>query len=304
MHIIKNRAIFYTFSIILFAVSIFAITVWGMNYGIDFKGGTAIELQPNASSTSVASLADVKKTLEATFPESVVRGYGDKGFLINTKELDAAGQVGVRSKVAQVVPTYEVARLDTIGPVLGDELKKKSVTSIVMVLIAIVLFIAFAFRQVSKPVSSWKYGFAAIIALFHDVIIPMGFFSIMAHFFGGYEVDALFVTALLVVLGFSVHDTIVVFDRVRENLRHDSDKGNAHFEEVVGRSVSETFIRSINTSLTTILALVAVFVWGPETTRNFSLVLIVGIIAGTYSSIFIGSALLVTMAGKSVKKVK
>lgn len=304
MHIIKNRAIFYTFSIILFAVSIFAITVWGMNYGIDFKGGTAIELQPNASSTSVASLADVKKTLEATFPESVVRGYGDKGFLINTKELDAVGQVEVRSKVAQVVPTYEVARLDTIGPVLGDELKKKSVTSIVMVLIAIVLFIAFAFRQVSKPVSSWKYGFAAIIALFHDVIIPMGFFSIMAHFFGGYEVDALFVTALLVVLGFSVHDTIVVFDRVRENLRHDSDKGNAHFEEVVGRSVSETFIRSINTSLTTILALVAVFVWGPETTRNFSLVLIVGIIAGTYSSIFIGSALLVTMAGKSVKKVK
>jgi preprotein translocase subunit SecF len=163
-------------------------------------------------------------------------------------------------------------------------------------LLAIVLFITFAFRHVSRPVSSWKYGVAAIVALFHDVIIPMGFFSIMAHVFGGYEVDALFITALLVVLGFSIHDTIVVFDRVRENLSHNSKGKN--FEEVVGDSVSQTFVRSINTSLTTILALIAVFVWGPETTRNFALALIVGIVAGTYSSIFVGSPLLVTMAGK------
>lgn len=299
MPIIKHRIIFYIFSIILFAASIFALSVWGLNYGIDFKGGTAIELQPNAS-TTITSSTDIKTILEQTFPEGIVRPYGERGFLIHTQELDSVGQAQARADIAKNVPTYEVARLDTVGPVLGDELKKKSVTSIVLVLIAIVLFIAFAFRQVSKPVSSWKYGFAAIVALFHDVIIPMGFFAAMGHFFGGYEVDALFVTALLVVLGFSVHDTIVVFDRVRENLRHQSDK-NEGFDKVVGRSVSETFIRSVNTSLTTILALIAVYVWGPETTRNFSLVLIVGILAGTYSSIFIGSALLVTMA-KGKKK--
>ena len=302
MFIIKNRKIFYIFSIVLFAISIFALVKWGLNYGIDFKGGTAIEVQPNASSTAVMSAEDVKDTLENVFPESVVRAYGETGFLIKMHELDGAGQEEVKNKIVEVLPSYEVSRLDTIGPVLGDELKKKSVTSIILVLIAIVLFIAFAFRQVSQPVSSWKYGFAAIVALFHDVLIPMGFFAIMAHFFGGYEVDALFVTALLVVLGFSVHDTIVVFDRVRENLRNDKDKGAEHFDVVVGKSVQETFVRSVNTSLTTILALVAVYIWGPETTRNFSLVLIVGIIAGTYSSIFIGSALLVTMAGRGKGK--
>jgi preprotein translocase subunit SecF len=173
-----------------------------------------------------------------------------------------------------------------------------------MVLLAIVLFITFAFRKVSRPVSSWKYGFTAIIALAHDVIIPVGFFAIMGHFFGGYEIDALFVTAMLVVLGFSIHDTIVVFDRVRENLHADKNK-NETFENIVGQSVSETFTRSINTSLTTVLALVAVFVWGPETTRNFAMALIVGIITGTYSSIFIASPLLVTMAGRmQSKKVK
>jgi preprotein translocase subunit SecF len=250
-----------------------------------------------ASSTgALVSGNDAKKILENTFPDSTVRAYGEKGFLIKTAEIGGAAQTELVSKIATVLPTYEVSRFDTIGPVLGAELKKKSIGAIIAVLIAIVLFITFAFRHVSKPVASWKYGVAAIVALFHDVIIPMGFFSIMAHFVGGYEVDSLFITALLVVLGFSIHDTIVVFDRVRENLSHNS-KGKS-FVEVVGSSISETFVRSINTSLTTILALVAVFVWGPETTRNFALALIVGITAGTYSSIFVGSPLLVTMAGK------
>jgi preprotein translocase subunit SecF len=275
--------------------------MWGLNQGIDFKGGSSIELQPNASSTSPAvSAIEAKDILTESFPESTVRAYGEKGFLISTKELSVVDQVSIKETIAANLPSYEVSRIDTIGPVLGAELKKKSISAIVMVLIAIVLFITFAFRQVSRPVASWKYGLAAIIALFHDVIIPIGFFSIMAHFVGGYEVDALFVTALLVVLGFSIHDTIVVFDRVREHLHVGADKGKT-FEEIVGISISETFTRSINTSLTTVLALIAVFVWGPETTRNFALVLIVGITAGTYSSIFVGSPLLVTMAGKGVK---
>jgi preprotein translocase subunit SecF len=189
----------------------------------------------------------------------------------------------------------------SIGPVLGTEALRKSLVSILFVIIAIVLFITFAFRKVAEPVSSWKYGLIAIVALVHDVIIPTGVFSILGHF-AGYEVDTLFVTALLVVLGFSVHDTIVVFDRVRENLRHATAK--KPFFEIVGESISQTFTRSINTSLTTLIALIVLYIFGGSTTEHFSLALIIGIAAGTYSSIFIGSPLLVTVEKWSSKKLK
>ncbi len=292
MLIVKNRIVFYIFSFLLIGVSLFSYFRYGLNYGIDFTGGSSIEVQPIASSTNI-SMIDAKKVLDQSFLDTTVRPYGEKGFIIRTKEVIDAKDLTLNNKLASVLPTHQIARVDTIGPTLGAELKQKSITSIILVLLAIVLFITFAFRQVSGTVASWKYGLAAIIALFHDVVVPVGFFAIMNHFFGGYEIDALFITALLVVLGFSIHDTIVVFDRVRENLRVSKDK---NFENIVGASVSETFIRSINTSLTTILALIAVYVWGPDTTRHFALVLIVGIAAGTYSSIFVGSNLLVTMS--------
>lgn len=292
MFIVKNRIIFYILSAILIGLSTFSFLKWGLNYGIDFTGGSSIEIQPIATSTTVLQ-SDSKKVLDQTFPEAVVRPYGEVGFIIKTKHTINNQDTELKNKISSVLPTHQVVRVDTIGPTLGAELKQKSITSIILVLLAIVLFITFVFRQVSRPVSSWKYGLATIVALFHDVIIPVGFFSAMSHFVGGYEVDALFITALLVVLGFSVHDTIVVFDRVRENLRVSKEKD---FEKIVGASVSETFIRSINTSLTTILALIAVYIWGPETTHNFAIALIVGIAAGTYSSIFVGSNLLVTMA--------
>ncbi len=292
MLIVKNRIVFYIFSFLLIGVSLFSYFRYGLNYGIDFTGGSSIEVQPIASSTNI-SMIDAKKVLDQSFLDTTVRPYGEKGFIIRTKEVIDAKDLTLNNKLASVLPTHQIARVDTIGPTLGAELKQKSITSIILVLLAIVLFITFAFRQVSGTVASWKYGLAAIIALFHDVVVPVGFFAIMNHFFGGYEIDALIITALLVVLGFSIHDTIVVFDRVRENLRVSKDK---NFENIVGASVSETFIRSINTSLTTILALIAVYVWGPDTTRHFALVLIVGIAAGTYSSIFVGSNLLVTMS--------
>ena len=160
-----------------------------------------------------------------------------------------------------------------------------------LVLAAIILYIAFAFRRVSRPVSSWFYGFFAIVALFHDIFIPLGVFSLLGHF-KGVEIDTLFVTAILTVLGFSVHDTIVVFDRIRENLN--LSRAKESFEEIVGKSLTQTITRSINTSLTVLIVLVAVFFLGAESTKYFSLALIIGIIAGTYSSIFIASPLLVT----------
>ena len=174
--------------------------------------------------------------------------------------------------------------------------------SIVLVLLAIVLFIAFAFRKVSKPVSSWIYGLVTVLALLHDVIVPTGVFTLLGHFYG-FEVDTLFVTALLVILGFSVHDTIVVFDRVRENLhKNENSGGKKDFETIVGDSISETFVRSINTSLTVLLAILVLYIFGPETIRNFTLVLLIGIFIGTYSSIFIGSTLLVTINNWLSKK--
>ena len=298
MFIVKNRIAFYILSAILIGASIFAYFKWDLNYGIDFTGGSSIEIQPVATSTSVTQ-ANAKKVLDESFEGAVVRPYGEAGFIIKTQDVVDSSNTSFAQKLSTVLPTHKIERVDTIGPTLGAELKQKSITSIILVLLAIVLFITFAFRQVSGVVASWKYGVASIIALFHDVIIPIGFFAAMNHFVGGYEVDALFITALLVVLGFSIHDTIVVFDRVRENLRVVKNKS---FEEVVGISVSETFVRSINTSLTTILALVAVYIWGPDTTHHFALALIIGIAAGTYSSIFVGSNLLVTMAGWGKRK--
>ena len=181
-------------------------------------------------------------------------------------------------------------RFDTIGPTIGRELKQKSLTAIAIAVIAILCYIAFAFRKVSYKISSWVYAGAAIIALAHDILIPTGVFAVLGHFYG-VEIDVLFVSALLTVLGFSIHDTIVVFDRVRENLlRYPS----LAFDAVVERSIKETIARSINTSLTTVLVLVAVFFFGGSTVKYFSLALILGISFGTYSSIFVASPLLVT----------
>jgi preprotein translocase subunit SecF len=215
----------------------------------------------------------------------------------------ATSSAEVASSTASTTPVVATSITETefnsVGPVLGAEAARKAIVSILLVIAAIVLFIAYAFRKVSEPVSSWKYGLTAIIALVHNIIIPIGLFAILGHF-KGYEVDTLFVTALLVVLGFSVHDNIVVFDRVRENLHTSGTKKS--FDQVVGDSISQTFTRSVNTSLTTLLALVVLYFVGGAATQHFSLALIVGIAAGTYSSIFIGSPLLVTLQKMQVKK--
>lgn len=288
MFVVKYRKIFYAIAIILIVSSIASIRIWGLNLGIDFKGGSILEVE---YSNDRPSHDLVTKAVEPLALDASVRAIGDKGYIFRMKDISQDQKNSLVDILATFGTTTE-KRFDSVGPVLGTEAIKKSVTSIAFVLIAIVLFIAFAFRKVSEPVTSWKYGIIAIIALIHDVMIPTGVFAVLGHF-KGYEVDTLFVTALLVVLGFSIHDTIVVFDRVRENLNH--AKVNKPFDEIVGESISQTFTRSINTSLTTLLALVVLYFVGGESTQHFSLALIIGIAAGTYSSVFIGSPLLVTV---------
>lgn len=292
MWIVKNRKIFYGISITVSVLSIVALLVWGLKFGIDFKGGSLLEV---AYTEGAPSTTDITSTLETVGIEgSSVRSTEGNGFLIRTPFLDSAGYDSAKRGLA-TLGTFEEKRFDSVGPVIGEELQTKSLWAIIGVLVAIALFVMFAFRHVSKPVASWKYGVVTLLALAHDVIVPLGAFALMGHFFGA-EVDTLFVTAILVILGFSVHDSIVVFDRVRENLKKNQEKNlREPFDEVVGRSVNQTLSRSINTSLTTVLALVALYFFGPEISHNFVLALIIGIVTGTYSSIFFGSPMLVSL---------
>ncbi len=295
MWIVKNRKYFYIFSGVLIALSVALFFTWGLKFGIDFTGGSLLEI--SYSATTTPSVADVTGALEGVgIHGASARPTGESGYLIRTPFLSQDEYASVKTSLANGGAwPFEEKRFDSIGPVIGNELQTKSVYAMILVLVAITLFIAFAFRKVSRPVSSWKYGLVALVSLAHDIVVPVGAFVILGHFFGA-EVDTLFVTAILVVLGFSVHDTIVVFDRVRENLKKNIEHNiREPFEETVGHSVQQTLARSINTSLTTVLALFALYFFGPDLTQNFVLTLIIGIIAGTYSSIFIASPLLVTL---------
>ena len=292
MWIIKNRKIFYTFSSILVAIVIGLLFTWGIRFGIDFTGGSLLEMSFEGEVPTHQELSIELGNYDFLSGYSI-RSSGDNNEILRTKEITDEQKnlllTGLQEK-------YSVSeeRFSTIGPTLGDELKSKSAMAVLLALVLIVMFIAFAFRHVSKPVSSWKYGGITVIAFLHDLIIPLGAFSVMGHFVG-LEVDSLFITALLVILGYSINDTIVVFDRIRENLSEIPDEQkDRRFEDVVGHSVNETISRSLNTSLTTLLALVALYIFGGAVTQAFSLALIVGVVAGTYSSIFLASPLLVS----------
>jgi preprotein translocase subunit SecF len=300
MFIVKNRRIFYTFSILLVLTSIAALCFWGLTFGIDFKGGSSVQFQYSVERPAV----DVVKTEidGLNFTPAITGNYsllptGDKGYTLNLRTLTDAERASLTAALSSnTANPVEIKQFNSVGPTLGQEASTKSMIAIILVILCIVLFLTFAFRKVSQPVASWKYGVISIVALCHDIIIPTGVFAILSHFYHGFEVDTLFVTAILVILGFSIHDTIVVFDRVRENLRNNNGiKNPKTFEEIVGASISQTFVRSINTSLTTLLAILVVYLVGPVATKNFALTLLVGIFFGTYSSIFIGSNLLVTV---------
>jgi preprotein translocase subunit SecF len=291
MFVINYRKFWFILSGLLILGSIWAVYTYKFNLSIDFKGGTITE--------ALYSERPVKETVESNITTLGLGGFsvrpsGEQSYIIRTKELSGSERAGLLNalKVGEAAPTIE--RQNTVGPTAGAELQRKAVLAVAVVVLMIVLFVTFAFRKVSKPVSSWKYGLATVVALAHDVIIPTGIYVYLGHVFG-FEIDLLFVTGLLAILGYSVHDTIVVFDRVRENLRVNQERNNKEeFEITVGKSVSQTMGRSINTSLTILITLLALYFFGSVATKHFSLLLIVGLIAGTYSSIFVASPLLVS----------
>ena len=283
MSIIRHRKIFYIISGLFVVLSIASLIFRGINFGSDFTGDAELEVEFR----EVRPARDVisKTVSDAGVHLVSLSEVGERGYDIRTDYITEEEHVRMLEALRGLGELDEKG-FTSIGPSVGKQLRRNAVLAIGIALLAIILFIAFAFRHVARPVSSWIYGIVALVALAHDVIIPTGLFSFLQI-----RVDSLFVSALLTVLGFSIHDTIVVFDRVRENLRK---LGSMKFEEVVGRSLKETITRSINTSMTTVLALFAIFFFGGETTKGFALALIVGIIIGTYSSIFIASPLLVT----------
>lgn len=282
MLIIKYKSIFIGLAVVLVLTSFALMAKFGIRQGVDFTGGTVIETRYVADMPETINVAG----LQAQDIRSFKTGTSTYKF-ISTRVYDELRPILIEA-VAQGKYIYEETQVNTVGPTLGLELKRKAGIAIAVVVLAILAFIAFSFREVSRPVSSWKYGVIAMVTLLHDIIVPTGVYVLLSYYFGA-EIDTLFVIALLTILGISISDKIVVFDRIRENLKGGTIK---NFDDVVGVSLKQTFTRSINTSVTVILALIALFYFGPEATKFFALTLTVGMVVGTYSSIFVASPLL------------
>ncbi len=297
MFIIKNKKIFISISATLVLFSIIALFSFGLKIGIDFKGGSLTEVVYKNNRPSQSNLNNVFKKL--SFGSVLIQPTGKLGYIVKSIDLNKAQHSLLLKTLSQNgISPLEEKSFNSIGPSVGRELTRKAIVAIILVSLAIILFIAFSFRKVSKPVSSWKYGVMAIIALLHDVIIPIGIFAVLSHFYGA-EVDTLFVVAVLTILGLSVSDTIVIFDRIRENLRN---KISDSFKETVGKSLDQSYMRSVFTSITVIIVLLSLFFFGPESTKYFALMLTAGMFFGTYSSIFLASPLLVLLEERQKKK--
>ncbi len=286
MNIIKNKKYFLGFSGTIAVLSIIAMAIFGFKTGIDFEGGTLWQIKGDITAGQLQPFfennLDIKNV--TVYPEP-----SSQSFLVRSGDINEPRHQEYLTALKSNFKNIEELRFESVGPTIGKELKTKAYEAIVLVLLGVSIYVAYAFRKVSFPVKSWKYGVITLITLFHDVIIPAGMLAILGKRFG-IEMDTNFIVALLVVMGFSVHDTIVVFDRIRENLT--LSRGNVDFDEVVNKSINQTMARSINTSLTLVLVLVALFVFGPISLKYFILTILVGTVFGTYSSIFIASPLL------------
>src|SRR3989338_7097721 len=299
MNVIRYKHLFLGFSGVLVIVSIAALVLWGLRPGIDFTGGSFMEAEFSGARPAAEEIRAALEPLD--IGTIILQPTGNAGVILRFRHVDEQTHQKILQTLqampgndvdANVLASTGIAekRFDAIGPTIGAELRTRALLAIVLTIAVIVLYIAWAFRRISKPVASWKYGAVTIVALVHDLAIPAGAFAAFGHFWGT-EIDVLFITALLTILGFSVHDTIVVFDRIRENLRK-LRKGES-YAETVHRSINETFVRSVLTSCTVLLVLAIVFFLGGASTRDFTLALIIGITMGTYSSIFVASPLLV-----------
>jgi preprotein translocase subunit SecF len=311
MHIIRHKKLFLILASIIVLGSLAVVAKFGLQPGIDFTGGSLLEIHYS----TIPEKAVVEKAVtDLNLEHSSIRqaeSESGSGYLITTRALTEEEHQALTNKLTELGSGGQVTQFTSIGPVIGQELADKAVWGIGAVVALIIIYVAIAFSGVGAPVSSWIYGLFTIVVLGHDILLPVAFMSLMGHFAGA-QVDVLFVTVLLTILGFSVNDTIVIFDRIREKLKGNRTETRVNvpvaggkddiqitytltkpFGDIVGEAIDETMTRSINTSLTVVLTLVALYFFGSSVTKIFSLTLLVGVIAGAYSSIFIASPMLV-----------
>ena len=281
----KYRKIYFIFSGLVVLASIIVLFVFGLKPGIDFTGGSILEVQYIGERPNNDQIRE--QLSEFDLGNIYVQPTGDNGVILRMKDIDEEMHQGVLAKLGEI--ELEQGKFESIGPVIGRELKQKTRIVVLLVLLSIVIYIAFAFRRIKMPLRSWQYGVTSVLALFHDILIPFAVFSVLGHLYG-VEITIPVITAMLAVLGYSINNTVVVFDRIREGLL----KRGGYFEDVVDSSLSQTLARQINTSITTLFVVLAIFFFGGATLKFFALALIVGIIAGTYSSIFLAGSILVS----------
>ena len=297
-NLMKYKIWYLAFSALTIIPGVIALIIWGLNMAVDFTGGSVFryEFESTINTEDLRKVYSEKNIeVEAVVPES-----GNK-YSVRTKPVDPQRNNEIKDAVSVVFPNAEQLSFETVGPSIGAETTRSAFVALSWAVVGIMAYIAFAFRNIPKPYSSFRFGVSAVIAMLHDALLLIGLFAILGHF-KNVEVDGLFITAVLTVLGFSVHYTIVVFDRIRENLGKLPKTMN--FEDVTNYSVAETLSRSVATSLTVIFTLSALFVLGGDTIKMFVLAMLVGIISGTYSSIFNAAPILVLWENHAAKKKK
>jgi len=284
--VVGKRNWFFAFSGLVIIPGMIALFLWGLKLGIDFTGGTLWELEFK----NLPKIEEVRQTVvDKGIEVSAIQKVEENKLLIRSKEISQEKNKEIKEALIQKFGEVGEARFETVGPAISKELAENAFKAVGVAMLAIILYITWAFRQVPKRYSSLRFGVSAIVALLHDVLVVVGIFSIFGHFFGA-EIDSLFVTALLTVIGFSVHDTIVVFDRIRENLVKHMEFS---FPVAVNESILQTLARSLSTSLTVVFVLSALLLFGGESIKWFVVALLVGVVSGTYSSIFNAAQILV-----------
>jgi preprotein translocase subunit SecF len=298
-HLVSRRKTWYVISLLLLVPGLFSLVVFGLNRGIEFTVGTLweLEFQQDVSSETILEVLEANGITGARVQLAEnLNGEPDRVAVIRLRELQqgSAEKDALSAAVTEAVGPFTELQLSSVGSSVSRDITQRSIFAVCLASVGILLYIAYAFRNTQNPV---LYGICALVAMVHDVLIVIGLFSILGEI-SGYEIDSLFVTALLTIIGFSVHDTIVVFDRIRENLAR---RVAPTFEQVVNYSLAQTVVRSLNTSITVAFTLLALYLFGGETTQQFVLALLVGVVAGTYSSIFNAAQLLVSWENGEVQ---
>jgi preprotein translocase subunit SecF len=285
MNIMDRKKIWFAISGVLILTSILSLVFWNLRLGLDFAGGVLWELQTEKS----PDINVVRELLKSSKIEGIVSLSGSNKIFIRTKELNKDEKEALTKSLTDKFGKVEEVAFRSVGPTISKDLTQKSFLAVLIASLVVIFYVAFAFRKVSRQISSWKFGICAIAALVHDALIVLGLFAVLGHFLN-VEIDSMFVTAVLTVISFSVHDTIVIYDRVRENLKKLQGK---NLDQIANQSITEMLPRDIATSFVIILILLASYFLGGETIKYFVLAILVGMFVGTYSSVFVASALAV-----------